>query len=127
MNEQLKFILEEIVKKTKISDVIWSKTSGAGFKINFSKAVIFISYIYDERNENYYHSVTVFNNKGESIFYYDTEELQKTSSEFTLLSEVYNVARNSYYNINETFECIVNELKTSKVIGKKDDDDDLPF
>ncbi|MDR2085816.1 MAG: hypothetical protein LBP72_01445 [Dysgonamonadaceae bacterium] len=133
MDEKLKTVIEGIIKKCKERQIAWSKTSGNGFVLFLLNSTIEISRVfysdpYDQ--EAHYYSIKIYNNDGDQIDCLSSYEENSDSDISVLLKELYECASKSYYRIDETYESIIDEIKNSDFIGKKEKiitSDYLPF
>ncbi|CCG53698.1 Protein of unknown function [Flavobacterium indicum GPTSA100-9 = DSM 17447] len=122
ISENIKILIDKLKKKTESGQAIWTKTSrDTEFKLELQKGAIVTDNWED--GQGFFVDLAILNENGEIIerdFFNVNEEDYKT------LYEVYLLAKNSYYKVDETLKTIFDELDSPKIVGK-DKNKDLPF
>jgi len=127
MNEKLKQLVALLIIKTENKQVIWNKASGDyQFKLILDSGIaVTISYYEGDINDGENYHIAVFNSKGDVVHRY---YCYVNDEHWSLLSKFHRVASDTYYNVDETFEELLNSVNSEDVIGTvSEEGDDLPF
>lgn len=125
-------LIQKLVEKTKKKEVIWTKTSRDDeFKVSLSSGSITIDHWNDHVSQPSV-DFAIRNENGDSIGYisfFKEEDLES----YTIIRNLNNLARESYYKVDETIDSFFKQLSDDSQVGKADensshdDSDDLPF
>jgi len=126
ISTNIKILIEKLKKKTESGQAIWTKTSrDSEFKLELQKGAITTDNWED--NEGRYIDLAIINENGEAIERDAFNLYEMTQVEnYNTLYEIYEIAKKSYYKIDETLKTIFDELDSEKIVGK-DKHRDLPF
>jgi len=134
--EKLKQIISVLKDKTIANKAIWNKTSGDDeYKLKIGQGSSIVVSIYYGNYDRPFTSIAVYNQKGEMVERYNTEEEEDAQS-IKLLTAFHKAARDSYYNVDETMDSLLAEISKEDVVGTADstqaedeidEDADLPF
>lgn len=122
ISANIKILIDKLKKKTELGQAIWSKTSrDTEFKLELQKGAITIDNWED--GEGLFVDIAILNENGETI---ERDVFNVSEEDYNVLFEIYMLAKNSYYKIDETLKTIFDELDSPKIVGK-DRHRDLPF
>lgn len=128
MNDnRIEELVKKLVEKTKRKEAVWDITSRDNeFILNFDKG----DYITTDNwiSENGYHSVdlNIRNEKGTSVYSITYNQLED-SENYGFLNNLHKVAKDSYFNVEDTLDDIFKDINSNKIIGKIDDPDKFPW
>ncbi|RYX81696.1 hypothetical protein EON73_04685 [bacterium] len=123
MNENFIKLIDKLKNKTVSKQAIWSKTSSDHeFKLELQKGAITVDN-WDE-NRTTYVDLNIINENGDII---DRIYFAYADEEYDMLLELHQMAKRSYFKVDEILKNIFYELDSNKVVGKegKSEDDDL--
>lgn len=124
ISENLKVLIDKLKKKTESGKAIWSKTSvETEFKLELQKGAITTDKWDDSQNGESLVDLLIINANGDVIeraVFGESEPI-----EYKQLLEVYELAKKSYYKVDETIKTIFDELDSENTVGKGTND--LPF
>jgi len=126
-------VVRKLTERTGKREVNWLKVRDNEFKVLLKSGGITISKNYFDPEEQYYLNLRIYNLQGDIVYEHETKEneaiTESTQLPFTLLDELFAVARSSYYKVEETIASIIDELSHENEIGAKEEPvkDDLPF
>jgi len=126
--ENIKTLIEKLIKKTNDNQAIWTKTSlDNEFKLDLEKGAITTDN-FETTDGEIFVDLVIRNENGDII-----ENVRVGVSEkedYKLITGLHNIAKRKYYRVEETIKTIFEELDSDKIIGKKDShfkEEDLPF
>lgn len=120
MTENIKMLIEKLIKKTTAGQANWKKTSrDTEFKLEFQKGAVVTDNWTD--GEGLHVDLAILNDNGDIVerVIYDYEQ----EEDYKKILEVYELAKKSYFKSDETIKNIFEELESDKIIGKEE----LPF
>jgi hypothetical protein len=123
--ENFKLLIEKLKRKTLKKEAIWTKTSrDEEFKLDIGNISILTDNWFHEIVNQQAVDINIFNRDGEKI---EGILLTENELDFKTLLELHNLAKQSYYRIDETFKSIFDELDSNRIVGekKKNELDDL--
>lgn len=126
--ENIKNLIEALIKKTKEKGAIWGKSPRESeFKLSFDKGAVTID-SWNNYNEDYV-GFAIYNIHGDKV---DNFILQSSDDGYDLLLALHNEARREFYKVDETITGLFNEIKSEKNVGKRTiekspSSEDLPF
>lgn len=134
INDKLNKLLNLLTDKTKKKEAIWNKASGNNqFKLKLPENIaVTISYYEGDYNNPESYTIVIYNSNGDAIQRYSTDE-HTSPEDFELISSFHQVASDSYYKVDETFDSLIRSIESTDTIGMienpKNEDiaDDLPF
>lgn len=121
-------LIQKLIHRTINKQAIWNSTSReTEFILNLHSGSITIDSWVNDSFDNCI-DFYIRNDKGIVIFS-KLFNLSENPEEFHFLFNLHNVARESYFKIDDTVNGILKELDSDKTIGiqEKKDDDNLPW
>ncbi|WP_029294256.1 hypothetical protein [Chryseobacterium hispalense] len=116
MDIKIKNLIQLLKDKTANKNAIWSRTSGNNeFKIEINNATITTDCWFTD--DILYYDFVILNENGEVVERISVSDTNIFSEEYQILSDFYDVVKNSYFKIDETIDNILNELNTNTKIG----------
>lgn len=121
ISENLKVLIDKLKKKTESGKAIWSKTSvETEFKLELQKGAITTDNWVDSQNSESLVDLLIINANGDVIeraVFGESETI-----DYNQLIEVYELAKKSYYKVDETIKTIFDELDSENTVGKGTND-----
>ena len=105
-----KELMEKLIKKTKSKDIEWREStySPNSFETHFLKGYITVRLL--ESQFGTIVDLLIYNNSGNEVLSNSYSE-EFDHENYLLLRELYDLAKSSFYKIDETIEGILDELK----------------
>ncbi|VTP93178.1 hypothetical protein [Sphingobacterium daejeonense] len=103
MNEKLIEIIDLLVSKSEDKLAEWDKLDDVTFRIDFGQNYVIVKKILNPFGDDLYR-LEILNLRGEVIISSDTEEYYE-------IENLYNIAKDSYYNITDTLENLLEQLR----------------
>lgn len=122
ISEKLKILIEKLRSKTESREAIWKKTSrDTEFKLEFQKGAVTIDNWTDDFGS--FVDIRIINENGDEVegVVFDSN----TPEQYSVLQDLSELIKKSYYKTDETFKTLIDELDSDKIVGKGKDD--LPF
>lgn len=107
-------ILSDILDLSKKNRIRWTNTStSAQFLATLGDATVTVDEFSIDADSYYYYTFNIFNDKGNVIFTYNTnEDLDATIS--SLIEKIYKIAENIFYKRDETIQSLKSTLSALK-------------
>ena len=121
--ESYQKLIKKLVVKTRESKTLWNKTSGEDeYKLELEQGAITIDN-YKNTNRRFV-DFRIWNDKGDVI---DGIVFPEGTEDYQTIIELHSIVKRKYYKVDEIVNDIFKELDNDKIIGKEEDDDNLPF
>jgi hypothetical protein len=124
LSEKFKLLIEKLINKTNKREIIWSKTHRDDeYMLKVGNSTILIDCWIDDSFQCTI-ELAIYNNSGDKI---DGIIINEQQVDYPFLLGLHAIAKQTYYNVDETFKSIFEELDSNKIIGekKKNELDDL--
>lgn len=111
INIKHKEFFQKLIERTNEKSINWNEgTSTDSFSCNFTSGKIVVSKLNDDDRSANNVYVTLINNAGASSFIADEYQENGNNEDYKLLLDLYNVASNSFYKIDESIDKFTQEL-----------------
>ncbi len=116
LSEKFKLLIEKLINKTNKREIIWSKTHRDDeYMLKVGNSTILIDCWIDD-NFQCIVELAIYNNIGDKI---DGIIINEQQEDYPFLLGLHAIAKQAYYNVDETFKSIFEELDSNKIIGEK--------
>lgn len=116
-------IIDKLVEKTSLKQAIWDITSKADqFVLNLGDSSITIEK-WEDNTMLHYFTLIIRGSFGQLVYQISISN-EENNDTYKRLKSLHEVAKSSYFKIDETLNDIFNKVNSDKVIGFKDD---VPF
>lgn len=115
LSEKFKLLIEKLISKTNKREIIWSKTHRDDeYMLKVGKSTILIDCWIDDNLQSIV-ELAIYNNNGDKI---DGIVINEQQVDYLFLLELHTIAKQAYYNVDETFKSIFEALDSNKIIGE---------
>lgn len=103
MDEKLKIIIGLLIKKTRVKEVTWKQVDDNAYVVNFIDNRIVINNYFTSFRERKKVNLLIYNSKNEIINSISEDQDRD-------VKELYKLANDNYYNIDDTMNSIIQAL-----------------
>ncbi|MFH6963576.1 hypothetical protein ACHRVK_14370 [Flavobacterium plurextorum] len=123
ISDNIKILIGKLKTKIEANQAIWSRTSrDTEFKLELQKGAITVD-SWEDSTLGSVVDLAIFNENGDIV---DSvaAQINEDPEDYKVLLEIYELAKKSYFKVDETLKTIFDELDSPKTVGK---DNRLPF